>query len=914
MKVHVFGNSPSPAVAIYCMRRAAEEGEREHGTDAKHFVKRQFYVDDGLTSVATPEEAVELLRRTRDMLAASNLRLHKVASNCNQVMEAFPVEDRAKELKDLELGVDPLPVQRSLGLCWNLQTDSFTYRVSNEVKPFTRRGVLSTVNSLFDPLGFAAPVIMQGKALLRELSSEERDWDTPLPPEKEKVWVAWKNSLKALEDLQIKRCYNPGSSREMRSNELCIFSDASTVAIGAVAYLRSVDSNGQYHVGFVLGKSKLAPRPAHTVPRLELCAAVLGVEMYESIKEELDMKIEDVKFFTDSRIVLGYIHNSSKRFHMYVANRVARIRLSTRPDQWHYVSTELNPADRATRSVPAGELKNTDWFKGPNFLYSDSIDKLHQDSQYLLVEPENDKEIRPEVKILITAATESQLSSERFKRFSSWTVLCRAVARLIHVATSFKQNSNGQRGWKSLKEHTNSKELTQAANIVIKSVQQEAYKETFKGMKEGQMNYKNDTLKKLCPVVDKEGLLRVGGRLSSADLTDSEKHPLIIPSASHIATLLVRHFHERSAHQGRHITEGAVRGAGFWIVGGKRLVSSVIHNCVTCRKLRGELQNQKMADLPAGRVTPEPPFTTVGVDVFGPWSIVTRRTRGGSAQNKRWAVLFTCMSTRAVHIELIETMSTDSFINALRRLFAIRGPAKLLYSDRGTNFVGACKELDLGTDDKAVGRYLQERGCSWTLNPPHAPHMGGSWERLIGVSKRILDAMLLKNTQTRLTHEVLSTFMAEVMAILNARPLVPISTDPDCPTILTPAMLLTQKSSTVSAPSGNFSSGQLFGKQWKRVQQLAETFWKRWKGEYLSTLQKRRKWTDSKRNVKEGDVVLLKDLQVSRNEWPMGLVVKTLPSSDKKVRKVEVRVVKGGTAKVFLRPISEIVILLSETE
>lgn len=130
------------------------------------------------------------------MLAESNLRLHKVASNCSFVMEAFPVEDRTKDLKDLDLGVDPLPVQRSLGLYWN-----FTYLVSRDTKPFTRRGVLSTVNSLYDPLGFAAPIIMQGKALLRELSSDEEDWDAPLPPEKEEVWVSWKDSLEALEDL-----------------------------------------------------------------------------------------------------------------------------------------------------------------------------------------------------------------------------------------------------------------------------------------------------------------------------------------------------------------------------------------------------------------------------------------------------------------------------------------------------------------------------------------------------------------------------------------------------------------------------------------------------------------------------------------------------------------------------------------
>lgn len=257
-------------------------------------------------------------------------------------------------------------------------------------------------------------------------------------------------------------------------------------------------------------------------------------------------------------------------------------------------------------------------------------------------------------------------------------------------------------------------------------------------------------------------------------------------------------------------------------------------------------------------------------------------------------------------------MSTESFINALRRFFSIRGPAKILWSDRGTNFVGACRELNINTNDTTVRKYLLEKGCSWVFNPPHASHMGGSWERLIGMARRILDALLLQKGPTLLTHKVLSTFMAEVMAIMNARPLVSISTDPDMPMVLTPVMLLTQKMCAVSAPCGNFGTAQLYGKQWKQVQCLADTFWKRCKGEYLPTLQSRRKWMKDKPNVKEGDVILLKDSQAPRNEWPIGLIVKVLPGSDNRVRKVEVRIVKDGTAKVFLRPVSEVVVLLSE--
>lgn len=187
-------------------------------------------------------------------------------------------------------------------------------------------------------------------------------------------------------------------------------------------------------------------------------------------------------------------------------------------------------------------------------------------------------------------------------------------------------------------------------------------------------------------------------------------------------------------------------------------------------------------------------FTYVGLDVFSPLVITTRRTHGGQATSKRWAVLFTCMSTRAVHKELIEAMDTSSFINALRRFFALRGPARQIRSDCGTHFKGACKELQILLTDPEqpnARKNLGEEGCAWVFNPPHSSHMGGVWERMIGISRRILNSMLMQTSPSRLTHEVFSTLMAEVMAIINARLLVAISSDPDSPFLLTPASLLT---------------------------------------------------------------------------------------------------------------------------
>ncbi|KAK7889072.1 hypothetical protein WMY93_024632 [Mugilogobius chulae] len=223
MRVHVFGNSPSPAVATYCLRRAAISGEREYGSDTRHFVEREFYVDDGLVSTPTEQEAITLLQKTQASLSESNLRLHKITSNSIGVLQAFPAGDHAKEVKDLYLGAETVPAQRSLGLSWEVKMDTFTFQVSISDKPYTRRGVLSTINSLFDPLGFVAPVTIQGKSLLRELTLDGTDWDAPLPQDKHNMWQTWRDSLQELEHLHIPRAYTPTSPSRAKQREICIF-------------------------------------------------------------------------------------------------------------------------------------------------------------------------------------------------------------------------------------------------------------------------------------------------------------------------------------------------------------------------------------------------------------------------------------------------------------------------------------------------------------------------------------------------------------------------------------------------------------------------------------------------------------------------------------------------------------------
>ncbi|XP_051792766.1 uncharacterized protein LOC127530319 [Acanthochromis polyacanthus] len=913
MKVHVFGNSPSPAVAIYGLHRAAEHGAIEHGMDTKHFVERNFYVDNGLKSLPSATEAIDLLTRTQQMLAASNLRLHKIASNCPEVLKAFSQSDHAKGLQNLDFDDNSALIQRSLGLSWELKHDVFTFRAAATEKPYTRRGALSVLNSLYDPLGLVAPVIIQGKFLLRELTCNETlDWDTPLPDAKEAEWMTWKDSLQDLQDFRMPRAYARTTLSTARRKELHFFSDASVRAIAAVGYLKVIDSNGKCHVGFVLGKAKLAPPSAHTIPRLELGAAVLAVEMAELVQRELDINIDTMHFYTDSRVVLGYIYNQTRRFYVYVCNRVQRIRRSTKPDQWRYVNTAQNPADYATRSVPAAELKNTTWLTGPPFLSLPDGFSCPEVAHHELIDPDSDSEVRSHATTL--SVPSFKLGCHRFERFSSWRSLVRAVALLTSMlGRRTAVVTAGDKIMDNTKPYT-AEQLLKAETLIIRCVQRKTYSKEFDCLAAGKTIPKDSSLWKLDPYMDEKGLLRVGGRLKHAALDMGEQFPIIIPARSHIGKLLVRHYHGKVKHQGRVFTEGSIRMAGYWIIGAKRYINSILRKCVVCNKLRGRAAQQKMADLPPDRLSTEPPFTYVGLDVFGPWAVTTRRTRGGQANSKRWAVLFTCMTIRAVHIELIESMETSSFINALRRFFALRGPAKQIRSDCGTNFTGACKELHMlltDPEEPNVRKYLGEEGCTWIFNPPHSSHMGGAWERMIGVSRRILDSMLNETSHSRLTHEVLSTFMAEVTAIINARPLTPISSDPESPFLLTPTSLLTQKVCTLPPPPGTFDNKDLHRQQWRQVQHLANTFWYRWRREYLPMLQSRSKWQDVRPNLMEGDLVLLKDSQVKRNEWPLALVTKTFSDQDGKVRKIELKVTRSGSAKTFLRPVTETVLLMA---
>ena len=371
-------------------------------------------------------------------------------------------------------------------------------------------------------------------------------------------------------------------------------------------------------------------------------------------------------------------------------------------------------------------------------------------------------------------------------------------------------------------------------------------------------------------------------------------------------------------HQGKGFTINEIRSNGYWIPGLSRAVSTYIRHCVICRKLRRSVEGQRMIDLPKERTEPTPPFTYCGMDCFGPFV-----TQQGKKQHKRYGLLFTCFCSRAIHIEMLEDMSTDSFINGLRCFTALRGAVRQIKCDQGTNFVGAKNELNAALqelDKDRLTMFLTERQCEFVMNAPHSSHAGGVWERQIRTVRSVLNATLLLSSG-RLNDASLRTFLYEVMAIVNSRPLtVDNLNSPNSLEPLTPNHLITMKSTTALPPPGQFERMELYGrKRWRQVQYLTEQFWSRWKREYIHNIMARQCWHSAKRNLQIGDVVMDTNESIPRSQWRLGRVSETLTDKDGLVRRAKICLGEKGlnkkgerTSKLSLveRPAHKLVLLL----
>ena len=689
-----------------------------------------------------------------------------------------------------------------------------------------------------------------------------------------------------------------------------------------------------------MGKARVNPLKTVSIPRLELTAALVSAKVNDLMKCELEYDIKKETFWTDSQITLGYIGNDSKRFHVYVANRVAQIRSKTTKEQWNYIDSSSNPADDGSRGMSAMQfLKNPRWITGPRFLWQPEDEWIEPTP--IEVIPLDDPEVKQSC--FSTNVKETWSLGKAIETFSTWQSARSAVAICLIYRLKLLNKVNVNQS--TVKDNISSgnkltvtvENLRKAEIEIYRSVQLTHFEKEVHALKVDEQNTgescgkdipnanyvtKSSPLYRLKPFRDALGILRVGGRIKHADVPYDTKFPIILPRNSHVTVLVIRYYHERVAHQGRGITLNEIRSNGLWIIGGSSAVASTIRQCVTCRRLRGIAQEQLMADLPEDRFEQAAPFTYTAVDYCGPWYIKERRK-----ELKRYVALFTCMPSRAVHLEVSNTMDTDSFIQALRRFLCRRGPVRQLRSDRGSNFVGAQRELRQALeemDEEKIRVELLKHNCDWIefkMNVPKASHFGGVWERQIRTVRSVLNP-LMRNNSTCLDDESFRTLMCEVESIVNSRPLtVDNLNDPHSLSPLTPNHLLTMKTKVLLPPPGNFQTKERYSKKrWRRIQHLANEFWARWRKEFLHSLQERSKWNRPRRNIHTGDIVLLMDEGEIRNRWKLARVVETYADEANLVRSVKLIIGdaqlndKGRRLRdqsVLERPIHKLVLLVA---
>ncbi|XP_057186686.1 uncharacterized protein LOC130552431 [Triplophysa rosa] len=880
-----FGTACSPCCVTFALQRHA----RDHGGPdgrVRHSVEQCFYVDNCLQSVPTAEEAKGLVERLREVLAAGGFEIRQWACNVPDVLKHLPGEARSDGMERWLSHNESGLTEPTLGLSWHWETDTLGYKSRPlDYGSLTMRNVYKVLARQYDPLGFISPYTTRAKLIVQRMWEKPRDWDDPiLPSDLQKAWKEWESELPLLSHISLPRAYVPAhAGRSVVSRHIHVFSDASERAYGAVSYLRTEDAQGQIYLAFLAARSRVAPRRQHSIPRLELCGALSAAQLAQTIKKELSISTDGTILWSDSTTVLTWLKSESCRFKVFVGTRIAEIQELTEQSTWRYVDSAQNPADDVTRGKTLTELAMPNrWSQGPTFLLKGpdgwptwpGVEPKHDTAEYK--------------KLTICGVINRAEGPETLPMHSlSWRDMVKSVAQELHGAAG--------------REPLSAADYQQAEMTVFKRVQSECFPEELRHLRAGKALLKSSRILSLSPELDpEEDIIRVGGRLRRAEGLDSVfKHPIVLDPTHLVTKLLIRDYDARLCHPGPERVFAELRRT-FWVLRGREAVRKVQHQCEECRRWKSKPLVPKMSDLPGARLRlHKPPFFSTGVDCFGPFHV-----KLGRRSEKRWGIIYKCLTTRAVHVDLLHSMDVDSFLMSLRRFIARRGTPAELYSDRGTNFTAGEKELreSFNSMSSDLQRLLAGQKIDFRFNPPAAPHFGGTWEREI---KSVKSALYTVIGAQPVSEEVLHTTLLEVEAILNAKPLGYTSSNVADLDAVTPNVLLMGRLDGSLPPVVYQKSEGLSKRRWRHCQVMADHFWGRFIRDYLPALQRRQKWHDTPTDLIVNSVVLLMDPQFPRALWPVGRVVKVHQSADGHVRSADVRI----KDKIYTRPVARLITL-----
>ena len=901
MMVHLFGATSSPSAAAFALRYATEVFKEDYSQKALEVVLNNFYVDDMLMSAATANEALKLAREVKDMLSKAGFELAKWTSNDNNVLGSISSSENPIKFKTISGCATGK--QSVLGIHWDVSADTLQIRCNIPDRPFTKRGMLSLLHSIYDPLGFVAPVMIKPKIWLRDV--KELDWDEELSDEERRRWETWIASLAALEKLSVQRCFKV-LNKSIQIFELHHFADGSSTAYGAVSYLRMVDADGFAHCTFLMGKGYIA-ESKRTVPQLEMLAALTAVRLDQLIRKELTCPITRSYFWSDSTATLQSILSTKKKFSVFVANRLAEIERFSRKEDWRYVPTNENPADDVTKETSVKRfLEVSRWLYAPDFLWKEPVEEPTAPTSLTLsfgkLRNSNKVNTANVMPVVFTDTEPSTPTDILIRSFSSSHKLKRATVWLLRFGEYLHMKHKALDKPK-LDSRIALDEIEKAGEMLIRYEQRRVHTDLFVALvdkKTIDSRVCPRSVRRFSPVLI-DGLIRIKGRLKYEMEGLNIRFPVLLPADSHLTSLVVNDFHVKFGHCGLNHTFTVLRSV-YWVEKPTSTIRKTLNRCVVCRRLRSLPEQQLMAELPDCRIQPHrQPFSSTGTDCFGPFMV-----KQGRSLVKRYGCIFTCLSSRAIHLEVLHSLSADSFLMAFDRFRSRRGQVDHLYSDNGTNFVSADKMLKQDVqkwNQLYVDKSLQKTGVAWHFNAPYASHSGGSWERLIRSVRKVLMALSPKK---QFNDESLLSLFAEVELIINSRPLTPISFSEAIEKPLTPNDLLLLKPVSIATSNVPSEGDELDKKRWLQMKHLANLFWKRWIKEYLPLITPRTKWLDEKRNLQEGDIVISIDDSTPRNCWPMGRIVTTFPDKQGMVQTVMVKIDKN----IVKRPISKLSLLI----
>nr|CAI5831915.1 unnamed protein product [Callosobruchus analis] len=877
-----YGTAPAAYLAVRCLQQAALESSDGY-PEAANAIISDCYVDDLITGSNDIESLRNLKTDIAHILQQYGFNLRKWKSNDPRILAEHESVNDSYHITDNN-------VHRVLGINWRAQNDMLNFHVDERSisnRTVTKRTILATISSIFDPLGLAQPVIITAKILLQGLWQAKVGWDETPAADIVRSWNQYRQQLPCLNLITQPRQV---TVKNPNTIELHGFCDSSERAYGACIYIKSSNANGETSVRLLAAKSRVAPLKVISLPRLELCGALLLTQLYNKISKAMKLGIHGVHFWTDSTIVLSWISASSNSWKAFVANRVTEIQATTSINQWHHVASSDNPADVVSRGIyPRDLINHSLWFCGPSWLARDS-------SHWPINSTKTTTDLeRRNPKIALALFKKDFHIIERYSTLSRLlrvTALCQRFCYNLANPTIRKTSS------------ISNEELNSALLVLIKISQAEAFQGEVNHLKSHNDISKKSKLLPLSPFLDKDQVLRLGGRLSKAKIDYDQKFPIILDAKHHLTKLIVMHEHHRQLHASTQTLLASLRQR-YWPLGGRRTIRSILRQCITCFRVKPSRLMQKMGALPLDRVSQHRPFLITGVDMAGPFLIKDGKLRNRSFV-KSYLWLFICFTTKAVHLELVGDLTIHSFLNALKRFVSRRGLCKIIYSDNGTNFAGAnshlkqvMKSIQDFVHESSYTDFFATNGIEWRFSPPHSPHHGGLWESSIKRAKYHLYRIIGSSTSS-LTFEDLTTIFTQVEAVLNSRPLCPLSEDPEDLSFLTPSHFLIHDSLTSIPQADLTEKPPNLLKHYEALQRLLQTFWKKWSLEYLTSLQPRTKWhNEQPNNLKVGSLVLLADNNLPPLCWKIGRVMECHPGSDGIVRVVTVKTAKGTTKRAI---------------